>query len=59
MDELIPQELRAKIPQLGKAEKPEPMVWVKLSSEALGIIWYIIEMQPVESDAIFYAYIIG
>ena len=35
------------------------MVWVKLSSEALGTAWYIIEAQWMDTDAIFYGYIVG
>jgi hypothetical protein len=35
------------------------MVWVKLSSEALGTTWYVIEVQWLAIDAIFYGYIEG
>jgi hypothetical protein len=56
----IPEELRANIPQLGEAsEQEDPMVWVKLSSEALGTTWYIIGAQWLDTDAIFYGYIVG
>ena len=59
MDIRIPEELRKNIPQLGEAEKPDPMVWFKLSSEALGTTWYIIEAQWLDIDAIFYGYVVG
>jgi hypothetical protein len=58
--ELIPQELRAKIPRLGEAsEESDPIVWAKLVAAQLGWTWYIIEMQPVPPDAIFYGYAVG
>jgi hypothetical protein len=60
VDIRIPLELRAKIPQLGEAsEQEDPMVWVKLTCEQAGWTWYIIEMQPVHLDAIFYGYRVG
>jgi Protein of unknown function (DUF2958) len=60
VDICIPEELRAKIPQLGEASKlRDPMVWVKLTYEEAGWTWYIIEMQPQEQDAIFYGYMVG
>ena len=59
MDIRIPLELRAKIPQLGEAEQPDPMIWLKLTCEQAGWTWYIIEMQPVHLDAIFYGYRVG
>ena len=55
----IPEELRKKIPHVGEAEQPDPMVWAKLSAEALGTTWYIIEAQWLEPDAIFYGYVVG
>src|SRR6266540_7514787 len=58
--ELLPDEVRAKIPQLGEAsQKSDPMVWAKLTAANLGWTWYIIEMQPVPPDAIFYGYAVG
>jgi hypothetical protein len=43
--DLIPEELRAQIPQLGETEgEPDPMVWVKLSCEAAGWTGYVIEL---------------
>ena len=43
--DLIPEELRAQIPQLGGTEgEPDPMVWVKLSCEAAGWTGYVIEL---------------
>lgn len=60
MDILIPEELRAKIPQLGEASgEQDPMIWLKLMCEQAGWIWYIIEMQPLQQDAIFYGYAVG
>lgn len=58
--DIIPVELRAKIPQLGGPEnEQDPMVWAKLSSEALGTTWYLIAAQWLDSNAIFYGYIVG
>src|SRR5215212_12209699 len=58
--DLIPEELRAKIPQLGKASAQEdPMVWARLIAAGIGWTWYVIEMQPVPPDAIFYGYAVG
>jgi hypothetical protein len=60
MDIRIPLELRAKIPQLGEAsEEADPMVWLKLQCVEAGWTWYIIEMQPLDQDAIFYGYRVG
>jgi hypothetical protein len=56
----IPEELRAKIPLLGEAsEQDDPMLWLKLTCEPAGWTWYIIEMEPLGQDAIFYGYCIG
>jgi Protein of unknown function (DUF2958) len=58
--DIIPEDLRAKIPQLGEASAQEdPMVWAKLIAPVVGWTWYIIEMQPVPPDAIFYGYAMG
>ncbi len=35
------------------------MVWARFSSEALGTTWYIIAATFLETDAIFYGYIVG
>ena len=60
MDIRIPEELRAQIPQLGEtSEQADPMVWLKLTCEQAGWTWYIIEMQPLQQDAIFYGYRVG
>src|SRR5438045_80749 len=60
VDIRIPLELRAKIPQLGEASGEEdPMVWLKLTCEQAGWTWFIIEMQPLQQDAIFYGYRVG
>jgi hypothetical protein len=60
VDIRIPEELRAKIPQLGEAsEHEDPMVWLKFMCEQAGWTWYIIEMQPVHLDAMFYGYRVG
>jgi hypothetical protein len=60
VDIRIPEELRANIPQLGEAsEQDDPMLWLKLTCEQAGWTWYIIEMQPLEQDAIFYGYKVG
>jgi hypothetical protein len=58
--DLIPEELRVKIPQLGgTSEQEDPIVWAKLIAPVVGWTWYIIEMQPVPPDAIFYGYAVG
>lgn len=60
MDIHIPEELRAEIPQLGEAsEQEDPMVWLKLTCEQAGWTWYIIEMQPLAQDTIFYGTVSG
>ena len=59
MDIRIPLELRVQIPQLGEAEMPDPMVWLKFTCEEAGWTWYIIEMQSLHQDAIFYGYRVG
>jgi Protein of unknown function (DUF2958) len=60
MDELIPEKLRATIPQLGEASaQPDPMVWVKLVCEAADWTWYLIELTELHTDAIFYVYAVG
>jgi hypothetical protein len=60
VDIRIPEELRAKIPQLGEAsEQKDPMVWLKLTCEQAGWTWYVIEMQSLQQDAIFYGYRVG
>jgi hypothetical protein len=60
LDIRIPFELRVKIPLLGEAQEQEdPMVWVKFTCAEAGWTWYIIEMQPVHLDAIFYGYRVG
>jgi hypothetical protein len=51
---------REHIPPLGAASGQEdPVVWVKLTCEQAGWTWYIIEMQPLQQDAIFYGYRVG
>jgi len=42
VDIRIPDELRIQIPQLGEAEQPDPMVWLKLTCEQAGWTWYIL-----------------
>jgi hypothetical protein len=60
MGTLIPEKLRNNIPQLGEAsEQEDPMVWAKLIASGIGWTWYVIEMQPVPPDAIFYGYAVG
>lgn len=56
----IPDDVRANIPQLGEvSEQLDPMVWAKLTIPGTDWTWYVIEMQPVEPDAIFYGYAVG
>jgi hypothetical protein len=35
------------------------MVWVKLLCKAAGWTWYVIEVQELHTDAIFYVYAVG
>jgi hypothetical protein len=57
---LIPEELRAQIPLLGEvSEQDDSMVWVKLTCEQAGWTWYVIEMQRLRQDAVFYGYAVG
>src|SRR5262249_7737404 len=47
-------------PRLGHAaDEPDPMVWARLTAANLGWSWYIVEMEPVPPDAIFYGYAVG
>jgi hypothetical protein len=60
MDDLLPEAVRAQIPQLGTvSEQEDPMVWAKLSCEAVGTTWYLIAADWLTTDAIFYGYIVG
>src|SRR4051812_42937003 len=60
VDIRIPVELRAKIPQLGEvSEQADPMVWVKLTCAEAGWTWYVIEVQELAANAIFYVYTVG
>jgi hypothetical protein len=60
VDIRIPEELRATIPQLGEVSKQaDPMVWVKLTCAEAGWTWYVIEMQELATNAIFYVYRVG
>ena len=47
--DLIPEELRTKIPQLEEASaEPDPLVWMKLSVPEAGWTGYVIALsQPV------------
>ena len=49
----------AGVTALGEAEQADPMVWLKLECSQAGWTWYIIEMQPLHQDAIFYGYRVG
>jgi hypothetical protein len=45
---------------LGEASAQEdPLVWAKLTASGIGWTWYVIEMQPVPPDAIFFGYAVG
>lgn len=60
MGQLLPEDLRVNIPQLGEAsEQEDPTVWAKLTAPGIGWTWYVIEMQPLPPDAIFYGYAVG
>lgn len=58
--EMIPQELRAKIPGLGAtANEEDPIVWAKLCNRLSGWQWYVIELQELATDAICCVYEVG
>jgi hypothetical protein len=60
VDIRIPLDLRAQIAQLGEvSEQADSKVWVKLTCEEAGWTWYIIEMQELAANAIFYVYTVG
>lgn len=58
--ELLPEELRARIPRLGaNANEQEPMVWAKLFNPASGWRWYLIELEPLAGDRMCFGYRVG
>lgn len=63
--DLIPEELRTKIPQLEEASaEPDPLVWMKLSVPEAGWTGYVIALShPVRSlwrddDIVFYGWVV-
>jgi hypothetical protein len=63
--DLIPEELRAKIPQLGETEgEPDPIVWVKLSCEAAGWTGYVLELSRHvaslwrDDDSVYFGWVV-
>jgi len=60
MDVRIPDELRAKIPQLSDtAGEQDPLVWARLANAVSGWRWYLIAMQQLATDTICYVYEVG
>lgn len=58
--ELIPQDVRAKIPRLGETvDEADPMVWVRLFNPLSGWSWYLIELEPLATDGICFVYEVG
>jgi hypothetical protein len=58
--DLLPQEVRDRIPQLGMMEgEDDPMVSAKIVNPTSGYHWYLIAMQQLDQDAICYGYIVG
>jgi hypothetical protein len=57
---LLPEELRAKIPQLYATQnEPDPMVWVKYGNPWSDWAWYITEFEELEGAAFFYGWLAG
>lgn len=58
--ELLPSELRAKLPPLYSQEKVEdPVVHVKFFTPDSNWTWYATEGSPEDDDFIFFGYVIG
>jgi hypothetical protein len=58
--ELLPLTLRQNIPRLGTtSEETDPMLWARLFNPVSGWSWYLIELEPLEQDAILYVYEVG
>lgn len=56
----IPMGLREKLPHLGTtSNEADPMVWAKFTCAAAGGTWYVLEMEELETDAIFRTYAVG
>jgi len=64
MDIRIPEDVLKHIPQIGEAEQPDPLVWVKLSAPDAGWTGYVMEMsRPVASlwrddDIVFFGWVV-
>lgn len=54
--DLLPQEVRDRIPRLGTMGEDNPMVWARVFNPASGCRWYIIALEPLVTDGICYGY---
>jgi Protein of unknown function (DUF2958) len=58
--ELLPQEIRAKIPKLYHTRcEEDPIAWVKFFSPFFNWRWYIVEFEEVDGVAIFYGWMVS
>ena len=58
--ELLPNELRAKLPPLYSQENvKDPVVHFKFFTPDSSWIWYVTEGSPEDDDFIFFGYVIG
>lgn len=58
--ESFPEALLAQVPRLGATEgQSDPMVWALLANPVSGWQWYIIELEPLETDTICRVYEVG
>jgi hypothetical protein len=58
--EFLPQELLGQIPRLGETlTEGDPMVWARLFNPLSGWSWYLIELEPLATDAICCVYEVG
>ena len=58
--ELLPHELRAKIPPLYSQENnPDPTVWVKFFDPFSNWTWYCIEGSSQDDDFLMFGWVVG
>jgi hypothetical protein len=60
MNELLPPEIRARLPRLREQENSDdPIVYAKFFFPAAGWTWFVTEGEPQGSDFLFFGYVIG
>ena len=58
--ELLPRELRERIPPLYSQEKAaEPVVYAKFFLPGTGWTWYVTEGSQQEDDYLFFGFVVG